>query len=401
MKLDYTKLFKDMERKQKESGLTSDCCRCGKDTIQPVGGVPNAESRYHDLTICHDCGNDEAMRELEKSGPLPAYQWHFIRNILHGRTFQDLMEIQKEFDCELIIGGSDMHAAFVWYEDNKMTIEGLQYYSDIMRAPYEILPNGNIEIFCDSYKLGEDFCLSAAGYTGERRYSKYFCCEELGRDDLLFQSLDYTEHGVHALFLVNADVSDRCQMNQRSNEDYVSLSVYLTPGTMILHGEFHCISNILKEKRVPFYPTPGETGTIVALMGESCKQTYGCSLNTYEQQKGDVPALDLSGIEFEGGIKPKAPTIYIIVDSWDSVDSRLPTPPEPEDEDTITRYVAEYTPKTDVARYLYCTLDPEGDETLEPVKLTEMEECVLRAAMRQYCIDKHGYEVEELLEKSR
>lgn len=288
MKPDYKKLFEDMECKQKETGLTSDCCRCGRDTISHKDPGANAVSRYNGLTICHNCGDDEAMRELDKSGPLPAYQWHFIRNILHGRTFHDLMENRKEFDCALIIGNSDMPADFVWYEDNKITIEGLLYYSDILRAPYEELPNGNIEIYCDNYELGKDFCLSAAGYTGERRYSKYFCCEELDREDLLLQSLGYTEQGVRALFHINADVFERCQMNQRTNEDYISLSVHLTPGTMILHGEFRCITSSLKEKKVPFYPTPAETGTIVALMEESCKMKYGCNLHIYDQKKGDM-----------------------------------------------------------------------------------------------------------------
>ncbi len=91
--------------------------------------------------------------------------------------FLDLLRSGEELDCDLIIGGSEMPASFVWYEDSIITDYGVEKFKPIMEAEYTRLKNGNIEIHCDDYKLGERFCLAAAGYIGETKYEKIFGTE--------------------------------------------------------------------------------------------------------------------------------------------------------------------------------------------------------------------------------
>jgi hypothetical protein len=88
--------------------------------------------------------------------------------------FLDLLQGNEYIDCDLIIGDSDMPASFVWDEDTSMTDYGIEYFKPILDAEYERLPNGNIEIFCDDWELGEDFCYAVAGYVSEEKYRKLF-----------------------------------------------------------------------------------------------------------------------------------------------------------------------------------------------------------------------------------
>lgn len=43
-----------------------------------------------------------------------------------------------------------------------------------MEAEYTELKNGNLEIHCDDEKLGEKFCLAAAGYINNNEYRRIF-----------------------------------------------------------------------------------------------------------------------------------------------------------------------------------------------------------------------------------
>lgn len=90
--------------------------------------------------------------------------------------FIDYLKSAVELDCDLIIGDVDMPASFVWYNDGDTVITeaGYQKFKSIMDAPYEILDNGNIEIFCDDDELGEKFVYAAAGYIGDSDYKLYF-----------------------------------------------------------------------------------------------------------------------------------------------------------------------------------------------------------------------------------
>lgn len=90
------------------------------------------------------------------------------------KTFLELLRSGKELDCDLIIGDTDMPASFVWDETSKITDYGVEKFKPIMEAKCEILKNGNIEIFCDDYELGELFCLAAAGYIAETEFDRIF-----------------------------------------------------------------------------------------------------------------------------------------------------------------------------------------------------------------------------------
>jgi hypothetical protein len=94
--------------------------------------------------------------------------------------FLELLGTGKEMDCELIIGNCEMPASFMWDKNIKITAYGIEKYKPIMNAEYELLENGNIEIFCDNYKLGYDFCYAAAGAINVVEYNKIF---EIGKEE--------------------------------------------------------------------------------------------------------------------------------------------------------------------------------------------------------------------------
>jgi hypothetical protein len=88
--------------------------------------------------------------------------------------FLDLLHSGADFDCDLIIGNSDMPASFVWNSDDRLTEYGIEKFRPILEADYKILPNGNIEVLCDDWNLGEIFCLTVAGYISEAEYNRIF-----------------------------------------------------------------------------------------------------------------------------------------------------------------------------------------------------------------------------------
>ena len=89
-------------------------------------------------------------------------------------TFLDLLHSGTSLDCDLIIGGCDMPASFVWDVESVITDYGIERFRKIMYSQHTHLPNGNIEIHCDDYILGEEFCLAAAGYIGGTEYMRIF-----------------------------------------------------------------------------------------------------------------------------------------------------------------------------------------------------------------------------------
>lgn len=95
------------------------------------------------------------------------------------KNFLSLLQSKAALDLDLIIGGSDMPATFVWDEERIITEYGIEKFRAIMEAEYEVLDNGNIEIFCDDYELGEEFCYAAAGYISSSENARIF-----GEDDL-------------------------------------------------------------------------------------------------------------------------------------------------------------------------------------------------------------------------
>lgn len=94
------------------------------------------------------------------------------------KDFLGLLQSETTLSCDLIIGGMDMPASLVWNEDSRITKYGIAKYRPVLEAEYKVLENGNIEIFCDDYKLGEEFCCAAAGYISITEYEKIF-----GKDD--------------------------------------------------------------------------------------------------------------------------------------------------------------------------------------------------------------------------
>ena len=92
-------------------------------------------------------------------------------------TFGDFLAKGPWYDGDLIIGGVDMPASFVWDSAISMTEYGKEKFRPIMDAKFTVLPNGNIEIHCDDDELGELFVWAAAGYISDREYRKIFATQ--------------------------------------------------------------------------------------------------------------------------------------------------------------------------------------------------------------------------------
>lgn len=106
------------------------------------------------------------------------------QNTSHCVTFLDLLRSGEELDCELIIGGDEMPATFVWDEDSQITAYGVERYRPIMEASFERCGDNCIEIHCDDWELGEEFCLAAAGFISSTEYEKVFGSDALGEEDV-------------------------------------------------------------------------------------------------------------------------------------------------------------------------------------------------------------------------
>ena len=97
-----------------------------------------------------------------------------MANMIHYPTFLGFLRGGEEFECDLIIGGVDMPATLVWDEDCNITTYGAECYAAVVNAPYKIRSSSCIEIFCDDYKLGEQFVMAAAGHIGSREWERQF-----------------------------------------------------------------------------------------------------------------------------------------------------------------------------------------------------------------------------------
>lgn len=88
--------------------------------------------------------------------------------------FIDLLKSGKEMDCELIIGDVDMPASFVWDSDSHITDYGIERYKPILEAEYSELEDNCIEVHCEDWELGEEFCLAAAGHINNSEFERLF-----------------------------------------------------------------------------------------------------------------------------------------------------------------------------------------------------------------------------------
>ena len=91
-----------------------------------------------------------------------------------GEHFGDFLKTHS-VDCDIIIGGAEMPAGFVWDKDDMgFTEEGQKVFAEILNAPYEVYDNGNIEVKSKSWQLGEDFVWALGGYVSISLWNKWF-----------------------------------------------------------------------------------------------------------------------------------------------------------------------------------------------------------------------------------
>lgn len=89
-------------------------------------------------------------------------------------TFGGLLRSHPDIDCEIIADGQDIEMSFVWDREISLTAECEAEYKGLLESKYEVLPNGNIEIFTDNYDEADRFFRSSAGYCPNSEYERLF-----------------------------------------------------------------------------------------------------------------------------------------------------------------------------------------------------------------------------------
>jgi len=285
-------IFYALAKKQdNDQEINPVCPRCGEPWMRPVR-AENAKSYYADVAICSVCGVDEAGRNIAKK-QMPLYQWHAARLMLVGKTFHDLLKSGEELDCDLIIGDSDMPATLVWDGGNQFTPEGVKYYKTILDAPYNRLENGNIEVFCDDYELGEHFTLAAAGYIGQSEYRKLFVeTEEDGAVENGADSIDldcgvFVVPGALRTVVTYWEHGPTIEVPEPDDEDILMnyIGSYEIADGRIRY--FHLIinTNTCEETEQELPLTSEQSTRLRSAMEKYCEQEYDCSLREHWDQR--------------------------------------------------------------------------------------------------------------------
>jgi hypothetical protein len=275
-----TEIFDRLRAGQQEN-LSPVCPRCGRDAMRPIL-LHNCLSRDKDadVYICTICGTDEALRDCEPEKKMRLSEWDAVKKELEGKTFLDLLCSGRELDCDLIIGDTDMPATFVWDSQSPLTVFGTILYAALLESPYEMLPNGNIEIFCDDYKLGEHFTLAAAGYIGTNAYNKLFAHMELSREDIAIdRELTVEEKGITAYIETWFDVDEKFGVTTKDSDTTVNFYAVYIPKLKHLRC-FYVVKDDAQTKDTEheYYPTVKEKELITAMMDETCEKENHCTL---------------------------------------------------------------------------------------------------------------------------
>lgn len=258
------------------NGISVPCPRCGKNHII-TGDALNGVSRYVDVEICQVCEQAEALLDAEGK-PLRLTRWECVKSALRGKTFLDFLRnrarMEEDLECELIIDNSDMPATFCWDQECRITSYGAEYFAPIMEAPYEVLNNGNIEIFCDDYELGKEFVMAAAGYIGESEYKRMFEVPPMDNIRVDNAGIRVNEDGVSCDISLNGvDVNERFSLTVSHWNAPVRFSVVCQPES----GNMKCRYSV-GQMEADYSADEVETGRIRAAMEEACVREHGCSL---------------------------------------------------------------------------------------------------------------------------
>lgn len=133
-----------------------------------AGSIEEAEA------ICNGSNYAKAKEIVEATTTTATYEEiEEVEKILDNKemTFGEYLDSQEWIDTEIIIGGCEMEASFVWDGDNTFTEYGKELYKPILQAKFTITEH-YIEVFCDNENLGNDFVMTIAGYTSDSRYNK-------------------------------------------------------------------------------------------------------------------------------------------------------------------------------------------------------------------------------------
>jgi hypothetical protein len=277
----------DRVRADQKKNLSPVCPRCGRDAMRP-SLLHNCLSRDKgaDVYVCTVCGTDEALRDLEPDKKMRLSEWAAVKKELEGKTFLDLLCSGREFDCDLIIGDTEMPATFVWNSDSALTVFGTIFYAELMESPYEELPNGNIEVFSDNYIQGEHFTMAAAGHIGLSEYNQLFCDMELAQDDIAIdRELTVDDNTVTAYIETWFDVDKKFGVKTKDSDATVNFYAAYAPKTKRLRCYYVVRDNVQdKDSEREYYPSAKEVELITAMMEETCRKENGCDLHALWRQ---------------------------------------------------------------------------------------------------------------------
>lgn len=376
-----TEIFDRIRAGQKENPSPV-CPRCGRFTMRPkLEHNCRTRDKHADVYICVLCGTDEAARDAGPKNTMRLSAWQVVKAELEGKTFLDLLRSGKEFECDLIIGDSEMPATFVWDGENPLTVYGAEYYAALMESPYKILPNGNIEVFCDDYKIGEHFTLSAAGHISDSEYKKLFGQMELTRDDIAIdRELIVEKNGITAYIETWFDVDEKFGISTADDDD-MTVNFYA-----LYHPEqdtlrcYYIIRNSDKDTEHEYYPTLNEAQLIKTMLEEVCNNECGHDLLSLWNLEGESDSDSAPEIHFNGSIYCGKAGIDTLVEPWFDADEKLPFPIPQDADNSDVFFYALYNPDSDTMKYICMVEDSEGERRHEFI-LTEQEKMLLKNSM--------------------
>lgn len=86
--------------------------------------------------------------------------------------------IKDEVAFDVIVGGVDMPATLEFCDDWVITDYCKKQFGDLLNSEIDIYEYTHdidtVEVFCDDYQEGEQFCWSVAGHIDDREWRKLF-----------------------------------------------------------------------------------------------------------------------------------------------------------------------------------------------------------------------------------
>jgi stage V sporulation protein G len=161
---------------------------CTEETMSSLIKFATLHENEKRLTKAYNLFNDMTSGNINKENFIQMVvdainENKCLNNEEKPQTFLEFLRSDGEygdylFNGDVIVGDVEMNHALVWNFGDDITDYCYEQYADLLNSPYKIHDHGNgyevIEVFCDDYKMGEDFFAAAAGYIADSEHKKMF-----------------------------------------------------------------------------------------------------------------------------------------------------------------------------------------------------------------------------------